>query len=333
MSDSTGKTREPDLGAFQRRLDELEAENRRLAARVEGIGEGTTVAAARGPAPRAEDLDVAATEDGALGRRGVLKRFGTVAAAGVGMAALGGVMRPEPALAEINDPLHIGADNNAGNNNMTTLRMATAGDEENPAVLTLEQDAVGGVLRLVTNGDIVAPLEIEPGGNSIPPIGPDGALATRRSGGITDLYFYHVGADDKDDPDLEVGRVYTSQWANFLTYLSEPIRVLDTRESGTHPEGSAGKIVGNYTIDVSDHVPDNTIAVFGTLTAAAPDDNGFLALWESGDHPGTSNLNFTTGTNIATLATTRVTADRTFRLRAHRLSHVIFDISAIIVPE
>jgi hypothetical protein len=94
---------------------------------------------------------------------------------------------------------------------------------------------------------------------------------------------------------------------NLVVLLSTPIRVLDTRESGSpaipgRPPGPVpansglvltigGVIVNGITI------PPNATGIIGNATAAAPSADGFLTLYAASETvvPAVSNLNFQSG--------------------------------------
>jgi hypothetical protein len=92
-----------------------------------------------------------------------------------------------------------------------------------------------------------------------------------------------------------------------------PFRVLDTRNgtgSAAAPVPPGGVITVQVTGVAGSGVPPTGVsAVVLNLTVDGPSDAGFLTVWPAGvARPFVSNLNFTTGQTIASLATVRVGA-------------------------
>jgi hypothetical protein len=131
-----------------------------------------------------------------------------------------------------------------------------------------------------------------------------------------------------------------SKWRKFagpgtagtLHLLSAPKRVYDSRPGEPpliDPKSPLSPSIPR-TIDPkgnSSGVPANAQGVVITLTVTGTGGGGFAAVWPSGAHPGTSNINFT-GANqtIATTTVVGLAAGATFQLLASIATHVIIDV-------
>ncbi|MDO9176120.1 MAG: hypothetical protein Q7V62_15035, partial [Actinomycetota bacterium] len=140
-------------------------------------------------------------------------------------------------------------------------------------------------------------------------------------------------------------RKVVAQHPNFpsaggsLNLLVKPIRVLDTRGNGA-PQTNGGAqlaantdlVVGVVGVDVGGiSVPAGAVGVFGNLTSVAASGNGFMTLWAADvAQPGTSNLNFRTGVNVANSFTCAVSAAGEVTIRTSQASHILLDITGFL---
>jgi hypothetical protein len=120
--------------------------------------------------------------------------------------------------------------------------------------------------------------------------------------------------------------------AGQLHVLPLPTRVYDSRPTG-QPTGIGPKAptVGNTprTIDTkgnTSNVPRTANAVLITLTIAAPALPGFAAAWPSGGYPGTSNVNFAAGQNIATTTVVGCGPDATIQVLSNTVTDFLIDV-------
>jgi hypothetical protein len=104
-------------------------------------------------------------------------------------------------------------------------------------------------------------------------------------------------------------KVASAQSAGQLHILQAPVRVYDSRP-GEDPAdiGPKAPTTSNTPrpIDTTANfsgVPATANAVMISLTIAGPQGAGFASAWPGGEFPGTSNINFAPGQNIAVTTT------------------------------
>lgn len=325
---------------YERLYEQLKSQTEALQQRVQELESSLT---SRGPTASGSSGSAATEvrEDrAAVDRRSALRQFGTVAAAGAGAFALGNVVRPEPALAD-----HGGSTVVMGDTNTESDASRETGMHLSPSSYDADQHAGIPSLHVqhdettalkVASGQPIAPLVIEHSGGDDLLGGDTGALGVEGDESFSDLVFFHAGDSAKTGNSSAVtGRVLTTNFATYPAFpASWPVRGLETRESvGTvnDPGGSGPLESGEYTIDLSDELPDGTAAIVGTLTADKPQDSGYLSVWDSGDWPGTANLTYAKGQLASTLVLTEVTASKTFRLKVFSTTHVILDLQAVLL--
>ena len=124
-----------------------------------------------------------------------------------------------------------------------------------------------------------------------------------------------------------------------LNLLSKPIRVLDTRGNGAPQTNGGVPLAANTDLTVDTvgvvvggiSVPAGATGVFGNLTSVAAGGNGFMTLWAANvAQPGTSNLNFRTGVNIANSFTCAVSVPGEVKMRTSQPTHVLLDITGFL---
>lgn len=325
--------RESDrLEELERRLGEVEHENRRLTEAIQRF---------IGPKGNGPIVNGHAT---VMDRREAIKSLGKAAAAGVGIAAASTLLRPGVAGAA-----HGGA-------NVTNADADTAQHVENTGAgraILADNSAVLPTIdanNAFNSSDLgAATLRLRPSPGGLPPDrGLGGELMVTNDGipsfPYNNLNFLHYGTEK--DPQVNWGRVLTDN--NFNTtdvqLFGTPTRAVDTRDSSKRPGlpgGTAELADGDYTLDLSGTLGTGAVGFVGTLTAVH-DANvgaaGYLTVWETGNWPETSNLNFPPNSpGIATLAMTGVTGARECMLRVYAGGegvHVIVDIIAAmyVVP-
>jgi len=137
-------------------------------------------------------------------------------------------------------------------------------------------------------------------------------------------------------------RKVVAQHPNFPTaggsvnFLLNPIRLLDTRPSGTAPASNGhNPLTANVdlqidiaTISVGGvQVPSGATGIIGNLTALPLTSNGFMTLWaENVAQPGTSNINFRAGINVANSFVCALSPAGKVRLRSSVATNALLDV-------
>jgi hypothetical protein len=78
-------------------------------------------------------------------------------------------------------------------------------------------------------------------------------------------------------------------------------------------------------------VPANAVGVVGNVTVTEAVAGGFGTIWPSGGWPGTSNINFVPGVNLANAFTVGLGPSGTVRVAAAAVTHVVIDIAGYIL--
>ena len=136
------------------------------------------------------------------------------------------------------------------------------------------------------------------------------------------------------DPTAAIWRkIAGSGTAGQLHLLPAPIRIYDSRP-GQEPANVGPKAPttpnGARTVDTTlggAAVPLTANGVLITLTINAPSAAGFASVWPSGDWPGTSNINFAAGQDIAVSATVGCGANGSIQVLSNASTNVIIDVS------
>ena len=121
--------------------------------------------------------------------------------------------------------------------------------------------------------------------------------------------------------------------AGQLHLLPSPVRVYDSRP-GQAPEGVGPKLVTvpnearliDTTLNDSG-VPTTANGVLITLTITGPRSGGFATAWPSGPWPGTSNINFAAGQDIAVSATVGCGAGASILILSNIVTDFLIDVS------
>lgn len=137
-------------------------------------------------------------------------------------------------------------------------------------------------------------------------------------------------------------RKVVAQHPNFssaggsVNFLQNPIRLLDTRPSGTAPASNGhNPLTANVDLQVDIagisvglvSVPTGATGIIGNLTAVPLTQNGFMTLWaENVPQPGTSNLNFRAGVNIANSFVCALSPAGKVRVRSSVSTNVLLDV-------
>lgn len=276
-------------------------------------------------------------EDRSVNRRRLLRRAGTVAAGVAGAGVVSAVVS-SPAQAATGDNFVLGTANTAG----ATTKL-TAGDATQPA-LRLENAVAGG-----------APLSVGPLVTTGTPSDPNTWVTQKAS---TQAPVGSVYADDFGDVHVigaplggQLGpqydnMLYSPTWATMVAPI-RPVRWVDTRfaELRTHIVPGSATFDGSFRVvpKNSNTVPDMIIdlsaifaggfgAVQANLTVLLPVAQGFASLWDAGDWPGTSSINYVPAVpEIANFTQTLIAPDRTIRLKTNRSAQFILDIVGFVM--
>ena len=257
------------------------------------------------------------TDNAAEVNRRALIRKGGLALAG---AAAGGaallVAGASPATAANGDPLLVGQTNSA---TVKTILRTTSGSTQ--------------VLELDPASSTVAPLRLLQQITSAAPLagaGDTGSLATRlRNGGGADLWFAHAGDDKSASGAITWGRVLTSAYANYTSFLATPARKADTRSTAKPVDGSTSTFV------LTD-VPASAVGCIGTITIADTTSPGSYASVYNGDvatiaSPQFSHVNAGASESVATTFSSALGASHSLKVYVFKSCHVLIDIAAWIV--
>ena len=245
-------------------------------------------------------------------RRGMIK---LVAATAVGAVTGAALLGAHPAAASDGAAMMVGVSNEGAS---PTLLTST----DNSALILNGQGQYG----LVTDGGVANALF---SGTGFPPIGTGATLGALFVDGGGDWW----AATVTDPADGGWRKLAGPATAGQLHLLSTPVRVYDSRP-GLAPEsvGPKAPTASNSprTIDATlndSGVPTTATAVLVNLTIAGAQGNGYASAWPSGPFPGTSNINFTAGQNIATTAIVGCGAGATIQIMSNTVTDFLIDVS------
>ncbi len=246
------------------------------------------------------------------GRRGMIK---LVAATAVGAVTGAAFLNSQPAAAADGYPVMQG---NFNESTSPTLINST----DNTALILNGQGGYG----LISAGNIANALF---SGSGDPPLGTGGEVGALYVDGAGDWW----AATTLDATNAVWRKLAGPQSAGQLHLLSTPVRVYDSRP-GEAPTavGPKAPTDGNIerSIDTRQNnsgVPTTANAVLINLTIAGPQGGGFASVWPSGPFPGTSNINFTPGQNIATSAVVGCGPGATIQVMSNTVTDFLIDVS------
>ena len=246
------------------------------------------------------------------GRRGMIK---LVAATAVGAVTGAAFLNSHPAAAADGDPIMQGSFNESAS---PTLINST----DNSALILNGQGGYG----LVSDGGIANAMF---SGSGDPPLGTGGEIGALFVDGAGDWW----AATTLDASNAVWRKLAGPQSAGQLHLLDAPVRVYDSRP-GESPTaiGPKAPTASNsaVTIDTRQNnsgVPTTANAVLINLTIAGPQGGGFASVWPSGPFPGTSNINFTPGQNIATSAVVGCGPGASIQVMSNTVTDFLIDVS------
>jgi hypothetical protein len=247
-------------------------------------------------------------------RRGMIK---LVAATAVGAVTGAALLSAQPAAAADSDNLKLGEINDATSPTLLTTVGNSALVLNGDGGYGIECD--GGVANALFNGTGEDPITMALGAT----------LGTLYVDGAGDWWVATV--TDPSDPAWR--KLAGPQSAGQLHLLDAPVRVYDSRP-GLAPEtvGPKAPTDANVqrTIDTrqnSSGVPTTANAVLINLTIAGPQGGGYASVWPSGPFPGTSNINFTPGQNIATSAVVGCGPGASIQVMSNTITDFLIDVS------
>ena len=272
------------------------------------------------------------TPDETVGRRALLRRAATVAAAGIGGVAAAEMLSAGPASAAQNDPVLAGQSTAAGPN-VTTLSSTVDGP-------TLELDNNNGAhhgtnLRLApvdTSAAYVGTAQLA--GGELLNLTEQVGLAT------TDTLYWLAGPAAGTDNLANLTVVLTTATGTVFAPVP-PSRLLDTRYSTTRHRvqnlsalDSHGRLIGGQSveIDVSDLV-GFAYSIHFNVTATQETTGGYLTVYPGGTKPNVSNLNFTKGVTIANSGLSPLSDNTSIFIYASQTTHVLLDLQGWTLPD
>jgi hypothetical protein len=274
-----------------------------------------------------------------VGRRALIRRAATLAAAGIGGVAATEMLSASPASATTG-AMQYGQAQDAGASDTTLTSNATNG-----ATLVLGHTNGLTPLRLQDSGDSAS--FADSGGKLL-----GGELVnlteTVPSGAGTatvDTLFWMAG-DDADSQLENLAVVLTTATGTVFAPVG-PTRVLDTRSTALRTLlvsqavlDSSHRLIGGKTLELQlDGFVDFAYAVHFNITAVTPTGPGFLTAFGSQTGTGTpakpnaSNLNYTTNVTIANHGVSPLTDRLSLFIYASKTTHVVVDVQGWTLPD
>jgi len=247
-------------------------------------------------------------------RRGMVK---LLAAGAVGAVTGAAMLGAKPAAALAGDPVTAGE---AAESDSPTLLTSSS---TQGAALILNSTASYG---LETNGEL---------GNAVFTAAGESPIGTGAAApGI--LFVDGVGdwwaSTDSANVNAPWRKLASAQSAGQLHILQAPVRVYDSRP-GEDPAGIGPKApTASNTprpIDTTANfsgVPATANAVMISLTIAGPQGAGFASAWPGGEFPGTSNINFAPGQNIAVTTTVGCGPNASIVIMSNTVTDFLVDV-------
>jgi hypothetical protein len=271
---------------------------------------------------------VRGTEDATFGRRRLLGRAGTVAAA-AGAGVAGAAVVGAPAQAAPGSPVTLGGTNDAG-----TASTAVSSATPEP---TLPTDAWQPTLSLAntttpdTAGFAGPPLQLQPSGDFVK--GPAGSFGVS-VGGVP--YFV---------PEQNLVEYMYTSGNSWTTFPIIPSRAVDTRSAPSRTKilnpgalDSSFRLKANnfIAVDLDDYF-DGAVVLYGNLTVVTAATGGFVVIYPGGmAQPAVSTVNFVRGQTIANAFVVGLGTDSTgkgsqnaVRIFSSTATHVLLDLTAV----
>ncbi len=291
------------------------------------------------------DQGRAASSGESVGRRALLRRAATVAAAGIGGVAATEMLSAGPASAAAGDALLLQAGNDAGTNRTTLTSAATTGS-------TME----------ISHSAKIANLRLPPVDTAVDYAGDkthtrQGDLGGKMAGGellnltesvkdpktglVSDVDTLFWMAGDNASKDLTNMAVVLTTATGTVFAPFGPKRVLDTRKSSGRtlltPKSGALDSSGRLRAGKFVELKLASFVIFGyavhfNLTATGEAAGGYLTVWGAGAQPSASNLNFQK-VSIANHGVASLSANMSIFIYASQTTHVILDVQGWTLPD
>jgi hypothetical protein len=274
-----------------------------------------------------------------VGRRALIRRAATLAAAGIGGVAATEMFSASPASASTG-AMQYGQSQDAGASETVLTSNATNG-----ATLVLGHTNGLTPLRLNDSGDSGA--FADTGGKLVGGelVNLTETVDTNPGTATVDTLFWMAG-DDADAQLENLAVVLTTATGTVFAPVG-PTRVLDTRSTALRTLlvnqsvlDSSHRLIGGKTLELQlDTFVDFAYAVHFNITAVTPTGGGFLTAFGSQTaagapaKPNASNLNYTTNVTIANHGVSPLTDILSLYIYASRTTHVIVDVQGWTLPD
>jgi hypothetical protein len=278
------------------------------------------------------------TPDEPVGRRALLRRAATVAAAGIGGVAAAEMLSAGPASAATGDPLLLGSIANDAGTDRTSMTSGTT------TRASLEVANTG----LVANVRLAPVDDATHFGGSKPPLGdPGGTMKggellnlTETVGTATNDTLYWMAGDNAAANLKNLTVVLTTATGTVFAPVP-PSRLLDTRSAATRHRvlnnsalDANGRLLGGQSLVITlDDLVEFAYSIHFNLTATAETASGYLTVYPGGAVPVVSNLNFGMGKSIANSGLSPLSATNTLSIYASHTTHVILDLQGWTLPD
>jgi hypothetical protein len=268
------------------------------------------------------------TPDEAVGRRALLRRAATVAAAGIGGVAAAEMLSAGPASAATGDPVVAGAANSAAaqtslssSANVATLSLANSSDAANLRLAPVDDSADYTGTTALLGGELVN--------------------LTETVGSATTDTLYWMAGPAAGISNLDNLTVVLTTATGTVFAPVPPSRLLDTRYSTTRHRvqnlsalDSKGRLIGGHAVEIAlDDLVEFAYSIHFNLTATQETTGGYLTVYPGGSKPNVSNLNFTKGVTIANSGLSPLSDNTSIFIYASQTTHVILDLQAWTLPD
>lgn len=291
---------------------------------------------------RDEAATSAPTTDEPVGRRALLRRAATVAAAGIGGIAATEMLTAGPASAASGGNVVLGEANDS-QTDQTTWTSAT----QQGASLELSNTGLTANVRLAPVDDAEHyggstihgdPLAKMVGGELINLT--EQSTDNQGNPETVDTLYWMAGPNDPAGQLHNLTVVLTTATGTVFAAVP-PQRLLDTRASGGRTRianqsvlDSQGRLIGGKALELQlDEFIIFAYAVHFNLTAVAETGNGFLSVYPGPTRPTVSNLNYSTGINIANAGLSPLSSNFSVFIYASKTTHVLFDLQGWTLPD
>jgi hypothetical protein len=284
-----------------------------------------------------ETPETADLSDGRVGRRALLRRAATVAAAGIGGVAATEMLSAGSASAATGDPVEMGLTNDGGSVQTTLSSDSTTG-----STFMLTHDNGLAPLRLkasIAAADFADTGGLFQGGELI------NLTESLPSGGTTQALFWMTGTDT--DTKLENLAVVLTTSTGTVFAPVGPTRLLDTRTvsgrsllASTSVLDSSNRLLSGKILELKlGSFVKFAYAIHFNLTATGALGGGFLTAFGSQHTDGTpalplaSNLNYPKTTPLANSGLSPLSDRFSLFIYASVTTHIVLDVQGYTLPD